>query len=205
MQDIFFEESAKTINEKSAKTKYIIGKTLSVISYALAIIWGILSISFFISIDKNWLINLIFVLIPLALFIFSGIFIGKIKDKFYVDYDYTFVSGSIRFSKVINNVKRKNIINFESKEIEKMGFIDSNEYARYNNSPNIIKHILTSNTIPYENKEFCFIFVTNKGEKYLLTIECSKDFILNIIKFANRTAFDSSFINDLTSGKRFGK
>ncbi|MBQ6922448.1 MAG: hypothetical protein IJQ66_05095, partial [Clostridia bacterium] len=101
MQDLFYEESVLTQNERSEKTKYYVFKTFSVVSYVIAVVWGIVMLMTFPFGSGNVLINILFVLIPLALFIASGIIIGKFKDRFCVDYDYTFVSGSIRFSKII--------------------------------------------------------------------------------------------------------
>lgn len=51
--------------------------------------------------DFHFLAFLLQVLIPVALFCFSGIVLGRMKNKMYVDYDYTFVTGSVRVSKVI--------------------------------------------------------------------------------------------------------
>ena len=107
MQDVFYEECAKIQNEKTSKNKYYFIKTFSVISYVLAVVWVIIVFYGFDFSGEGLLLKIIFVLLPLVMFILSGIFIGRIKDKMYVDYDYTFVSGSIRFSRVIKNIKRK--------------------------------------------------------------------------------------------------
>ena len=54
------------------------------------------------------LVFAISVLLPIALFLFFGIMLGRMKNSMYVDYDYTYVSGSIRISKIIRKIKRKN-------------------------------------------------------------------------------------------------
>lgn len=194
MQEIFYEESAKIQEETSAARKYYIAKVFMVISYVLAVIWGIFCLTLIIDL-KNILLSLIFSLIPLALFIVSGIILGKFKDKFYVDYDYTFVSGSIRFSKVIKNIKRKHIINFDTSDIEKIGLYGSELYEKYSKMPDIKTKILTSNSTPSEGKDFYYIVANVGGDKYVFIVECSELFIVNILKFTNRTVLDQEILN----------
>lgn len=195
MQEIFYEESAKIQEETSAARKYYIAKVFMVISYVLAVIWGIFCLTFLIIDLKNILLSLIISLIPLALFIVSGIVLGKFKDKFYVDYDYTFVSGSIRFSKVIKNIKRKHIINFDTSDIEKIGLYGSELYEKYSKMPDIKTKILTSNSTPSEGKDFYYIVANVGGDKYVFIVECSELFIVNILKFTNRTVLDQEILN----------
>lgn len=194
MQEIFYEESAKIQDEGSAKRKYYIAKTFMVISYVLAGIWGLFCFMFIIDV-KHVLSSLIFSLVPLALFIVSGIVLGKFKDKFYVDYDYTFVSGSLRFSRVIKNVKRRHIMNFNASDIEKIGAYGSESYERYELMPDVKKKILTSNETPEDNKDFYYFAVNTAGDKYLLVLECSELFIVNVLKFTNRTVLDQELLN----------
>lgn len=194
MQEIFYEESAKIQEESSAARNYYIAKVFMVISYVLAVIWGVFCLTFIIDL-KNILLSLIFSLIPLALFIVSGIILGKFKDKFYVDYDYTFVSGSIRFSKVIKNIKRKHIINFDTSDIEKIGLYGSELYEKYSKMPDIKTKILTSNSTPSEGKDFYYIVANVGGDKYVFIVECSELFIVNILKFTNRTVLDQEILN----------
>lgn len=195
MQDIFYEESAKIQEEASAARKYYIAKVFMIISYVLAVIWGIFCLTFLIIDLKNILLSLIISLIPLALFIVSGIVLSKLKDKFYVDYDYTFVSGSIRFSKVIKNIKRKHIINFDTSDIEKIGLYGSELYEKYSKMPDIKTKILTSNSTPSEGKDFYYIVANVGGDKYVFIVECSELFIVNILKFTNRTVLDQEILN----------
>lgn len=195
MQEIFYEESAKIQDEASAARKYYIAKVFMIISYVLAVIWGIFCLTFLIIDLKNILLSLIISLIPLALFIVSGIVLSKLKDKFYVDYDYTFVSGSIRFSKVIKNIKRKHIINFDTSDIEKIGLYGSELYEKYSKMPDIKTKILTSNSTPSEGKDFYYIVANVGGDKYVFIVECSELFIVNILKFTNRTVLDQEILN----------
>lgn len=195
MQEVFYEETATVQNTGGAKSKYYVVKTLSVISYSVAVFWLIMAIMLF-PLKGNILLNIVFAAIPFLIFLASGIVLGKMKDKLYVDYDYTFVSGSIRFSRVIKNVKRKGIIQFETGNIEKLGRFGSDTFERYMLMPEKKKQILTSNSEPYDGKNFYYIVANVGGIKYIFILECTEIFISNIIRFSNRTVIEDGFFSN---------
>ncbi len=194
MQELFYEESSKTREERSAKTKYYIFKVLSVISYVFFGVWLFLFIMFypFSGSAGQIILGMVFALLPAAMFLASGILLGKFKDKFYVDYDYTLISGTIRFSKVIKEIKRKHIVSFEASELEKIGKYGSELYEKYSIMPDVKTVILTSNVTPEENKDFYYMVVNKDGEKKMYVIECTETFIVNVLKFSKRTVVDEA-------------
>lgn len=200
MQELFYEETAAISNAGPAKTKYYVIKTFSVISYVIAVAWLLINVMIF-PLEGNVLLNILFVAIPFALFLASGIFLGRIKDKFYVDYDYTFVTGSIRFSRVIKNVKRKNILVCDTHNIEKIGRYGSNTFLRYNAMPDKKRMYLTSNIEPAEGKDFYYMVVNTNGQKYFLILECSELFLINILKFTGKLVFEDDFFNKKSGDK----
>ena len=194
MQELFYEESSKTREERSAKTKYYIFKVLSVISYVFFGVWLLLFIMFypFSGSAGQIILGMVFALLPAAMFLASGILLGKFKDKFYVDYDYTLISGTIRFSKVIKEIKRKHIVSFENSELEKIGKYGSELYEKYSLIPDVKTVILTSNVTPDENKDFYYMVVNKDGEKKMYVIECTETFIVKVLKFSKRTVVDEA-------------
>ena len=194
MQELFYEESSKTREERSAKTKYYIFKVLSVISYVFFGVWLLLFIMFypFSGSAGQIILGMVFALLPAAMFLASGILLGKFKDKFYVDYDYTLISGTIRFSKVIKEIKRKHIVSFETSELEKIGKYGSELYEKYSLIPDVKTVILTSNVTPDENKDFYYMVVNKDGEKKMYVIECTETFIVKVLKFSKRTVVDEA-------------
>lgn len=200
MQEVFYEETAAITNAGPAKTKYYVIKTFSIISYVIAVVWLLINITVF-PLQGNILLNILFVAVPFALFLASGILLGRIKDKFYVDYDYTFVTGSIRFSRVIKNVKRKNVLVFDTHNIEKIGRYGSNTCARYAAMPNKKQIYLTSNVEPAEGKDFYYIVANVNGQKYFLILECSESFLVNILKFTGKLVFEDDFFNKKSENK----
>lgn len=193
MKEIFYEESARTQDEKSASRKYYIFKTISVISYVFMVVWIILVFTAFPFGQGNIFVNILVVLIPLVLFFLSGFFIGRLKNKFYVDYDYTFVTGSIRIAKVIKNIKRKFVIKFETSSIEKIGKYASGTFEKYSSMPGITKMILTSNVLPEKDKDFYYIVLNVNGDKKLLIMECTETFMVNVLKFSNKSILEEDF------------
>lgn len=200
MQELFYEETAAITDAGSAKTKYYVVKTLSVVSYIIAVAWLLINVLIF-PLEGNVLLNILFATVPFVLFLASGILLGRIKDKFYVDYDYTFVTGSIRFSRVIKNVKRKSVLVFDTHNIEKIGRCGSNAFSRYAAMPDKKQIYLTSNTEPAEGKDFYYMVVNVNAQKYFLILECSELFLVNILKFTGKLVFEDDFFNKKSGDK----
>ena len=95
--------------------------------------------------QSNIILSTISTFIPVAIFLIAGLLFGKYRNTLYVEYDYTFVSGSIRVSKVIKNTKRYFVIKFDTFNIEKIGRYNSATYKKYELMPGIDKKILTQN------------------------------------------------------------
>ena len=116
MQDLFYEESANVLNEGSAKKKYKAFNILSIIFYVLTFFWFLFIFNFVEcnvkvdGVEKFNLFEILFSWIIFALLLFTGIIFTIIKYKCYVDYDYTFISGTIRIAKVINQAKRRLVL-----------------------------------------------------------------------------------------------
>jgi hypothetical protein len=192
MKEIFYEESATVQNEKSESTKYYIFKSLSVASYVLMVLW-IMFIFIAPILTGNTIFDIIFIVVPIILFLTSGILFGKFKNRFYIDYDYTFVTGSIRVAKVIKNIKRKFILKFESSSIEKIGKYGSNTFEKYSSMPGVTKHVFTSNYTADTGKDFYYIVANVDGDKKLMVFECTELFIVNILKFSNKSVLEEEF------------
>ncbi len=192
MREIFYEESSEIQNKKSATTKYNIFKAISIASYVMLVLWVLIV---FIAYDfsGNIIVHLIIVLVPTMLFFLSGFFIGRLKNRFYIDYDYTFVTGSIRIAKVIKNYRRRAVIKFDCSSIEKLGKYGSETFFKYEKLPGINKQILTSNYTASDGKEFYYLVVNIEGAKKLLVLECTETFMVNILKFSNKSIVEEDF------------
>ena len=201
MQEVFYEESARTLDDKGATRKYNIVRILSILSYVFLFLWIFISFNFY-GLSGLIVFDILFILIPAVMFFLTGFFLGKAKNKLYVDYDYTFVTGSIRISTVIKNIKRKFLFSFETSDIEKLGKYGSELFSKYEQMPGIKKKILTSNNSPEEGKSFYYVVANVNSDKHLLILECTDMFIVNIIKFSNKTILDEEFVKELSRSKR---
>ena len=196
MREVLYEESAVLQNQKSGNTKYYIFYTLSILMFFF-FGFQIFLLLFFTRIPEiekgNIVLNIISLLVPIALSLTLAIVFLNLKNRFVVDYDYIFVSGSIRVSKVIKNFKRKFVIKFETSNIEKLGLYDSETYNQYLKVPGIKKTILTLNSTPEEGKDFYYMVVNVNDTKNLLIFECKELFIVNVLQFSNKAIIEPDF------------
>ncbi|MBO4251522.1 MAG: hypothetical protein J5911_02540 [Clostridia bacterium] len=192
MQEVFYEESAILENRKPEIRKYNMFNVFSFVSLTLGLLWCVMAVYFY-QFKGDILLNIVALALPLSGFIVSGIVFGRFKNRFCIDYDYTFITGSVRFSKVIKNVKRQKVLEFDTQSIEVIGRYDSEKYKRFKTMPGIKKLILTSNLEPQEGKDLYYLVVATSGQKYLLILECTETFISHLIRFSSRTAPEDGF------------
>ena len=198
MREEFYEESAIIQNQKSASAKYSILSTIAVISFICA---GFFAYRIFMTFDwgeGSLIFNLIFTLGPIILFIAVGIVLNVFKKRFYIDYDYTIVTGSIRFSKVIKNKKRVFISIFDARDIDTIGKLGSNTFMKYMQMVEVKKMILTSNRVPSDGMDFYYFAVASKGVRTLYVLECSKKFIQIVLQYSRRGILDEDMKNDIS-------
>ncbi len=196
MREVFYEETVLNRDESSQKIKYNLCKWFSVFFYCLLAVW--IGIVFWLfAFAGNIVLDLIFSIVPLAIFFCLGLFLWKAKNKYCVDYDYTFVSGSVRFSKVIKGIRRIFITKFESTDVEKLGKYGSETYKKYSLMKDVSEVILTSNTTVTEGKGFYYLVVNKNALKYLYVLECTETFIVNLLKFTNKGVLDQEYLNEI--------
>lgn len=197
MIDVFCEETAICLNAAAEKKKYYVFKVLSIIFFIISVLL-ILIVLYTYDFSKisegSLLVNILFLVLPVLSGISIGILFLIFKNRYCVDYDYTFVSGSIRISKIIKEIKRKNLYKFESSAIEKIGKYGSDSYNGYIKLPNVKVVAATSNKNPAQNKEFFYMVVNGLDQhKIILILECSETFIANVLKFANRYVLEKDY------------
>jgi len=193
MREIFLEETAEVIDKKSATIKYNIFKGLSYFFYALSGIYIFISLILMrqSTFAENVLINLLIIIVPFAILFAVGVIFAFFKGNFYLEYDYTFVSGSFRVNRVVKGQTNKLIFYFDTEKIEKLGKYQSQEYFRIEAMHDVKRVFLTQNKTPAIGKNFYYIFVNKfNGRKYLLIIECGEKFIAEILPYVNFTARD---------------
>lgn len=187
--DILYEESSQPKNGKKGATIYKILQIASVFFYILGAFLAVFGLLTAISIP-----NLIFNLILAATQIGFGVLFGWFKKRFNVSYDYCFVSGELRISKVINVNKRKLVARFETEDMLQLGDVDSSSFERLKSDPTTKTVICTSNDEAGEGKFFLYILANYNGKK-LFVLECREELLVNIMKMAKRGVLDRDYVS----------
>ena len=192
MQEVFYEESVGMRDEKPAKRRY----TIFTVSGVLCIIFAIFSFMNFMFTDMNvegYVISLIVWGVLFAVMLAGAIFMFIKRHSFYLSYDYTFVSGELRISKVIHNRKRKLLYRLSDDKLILIGRIESASYKKLKAAPNSKEDILTPNVEAEEGKEFFYIQAATNVGKRILVLECRPQLISTILRYTKRNILESEF------------
>ena len=193
MQEIFYEESSLLNKDKAGLAKYRLLNIFSILSYVFAGLFVVLFWNFYNLKDFNLVLFILTALLPFAMFIAFGILLGRVKNNMFVDYDYTFVTGSVRISKVIRRIKRKNVMKFETSDILQLGKYGSESYEKLEKTPGIKRMILTSNQSPSEGNDFYYLHVATEGSNKLLVFDCSEKFMATILRYSNKNILEKDY------------
>ncbi len=210
-RDIFYEESAISANAKKGERRYKIMHIASLIFMVL----GILLFFFFVlnmpfgtpdvssmtaeeaeqvlAYTGMWKFIALFCLFNSLLFLVFWFVLFKLKARINVSYDYVFVSGELRISKVININKRKLITRFDVEEILQIGDIENKSYELLKTDPTNKEVICTPNYEAMPGKFFMYIHINDNGKKIYI-LECREQMLVNILKFAKRTVLEKDYV-----------
>ncbi len=189
--EAFYEESSIARNAKGGARKY---KILSYCSYAclaVAIAVVIFAVSF-VPVSNGW--GGFIMTISFAL-MFAGFWFvfNRLRARSNVSYDYSFVSGELRIARVININRRRLVAKFDVEDIIQIGDVESPSFDRFHADPTAKKVFCTSNVEAEEGKFFMYILANYEGKK-LFVLECREALLMNIMKFAKRTALDRDYV-----------
>ena len=188
--DVFYEESAIAGNSNKKQKKYTVISVFSSIFLVLAIFWGVVAFGFITpSVIGDW----IFWVMILAWLLGAWYLLRMWKMRINVSYDYAFVSGELRISKVININKRKLVARIDCEEMIQFGDVDNPSFDRFRNDPNVKTVLCTANDEPPEDKFFMYILAEYNGRK-LFVLECRELLLMNMLKFAKRNKLESDYV-----------
>ena len=185
--DIFYEESSIASESVREAKKYKILQIVSVIFLTLGITAIILGF-YFVSLE-GWILWAF----VCAWFFLAYFLLRKWKMRFNVSYDYAFVSGELRISRVININKRKLVARIDCEEMIQIGDVDNPSYERLSSDPATKSVICTSNNVASEGKFFMYILANHDGKK-IFVLECRETLLLNLLKFVKRTVLESDYV-----------
>lgn len=209
--DVLYEESAVNSNAKKGEKRYKILNTISWIVGLFALISafafimqliGVLSTLNFkpSSEEEKTALDMtrsLAFLTGMSLFFWGGIWLVLFswKKRVNVSYDYIFVSGELRISKVFNVNKRKFLYRISSEEIIKLGDVDNGNYDRIRSDPNTKEIVCTPNSEAAEGKFFLYVHATSPAGKRLYILECREELLVNILRFVQRGTLESEYVS----------
>ena len=200
MQDIFYEESVSLRNERPAKRMFVVFTVFG----ALSIVFAVTALFMCYMIgwndpeqvsitSKEFLIpTLVWLAVGILMIVCAVVFLKK-RHAFYVSYDYTYVSGDLRVSKVLHQRKRKHLYTIGEDRFIKIGRYGSESYKKLKASPENREDVLTPNEEAGEGKEFFYIYTGTAVGKKILLLECRLDLIATIVKHLNKNILESEF------------
>ena len=196
--DAFYEESAICKKSEKESKKYKIVNIIfwiCIVILAICLIQCIFNIPWSLSTEADYtaLTYAIFCGVQSLVFGFTAFILYKWKSRLNVSYDYIFVSGELRISKVININKRKLITRIDCADILQLGDADNAGFDRLYSDPNTKKVLCTPNEEPGEGKFFMYVLVGNNG-KVLFVLECRELLLMNILKFVRRGVLESDYV-----------
>ena len=205
--DTFYEESAVNQNAKKGEIKYKIVNALYYFFLVITIIFGLWTISS-IPIStaevkpEDLALQTLFAMIA---FVFCcslsfTILFHLVRRRINVSYDYVFVSGELRITKVFNVNKRKLVTKLTQEEILQVGDIDCPAYDRLRSDPQTKEIVCTQNLTPSEGKFFMYILATDAGKK-LYVLECREELLVNMMQYLRRDILDRDYISQAKKAK----
>ena len=202
--EVLYEENARNQKEKKQSKFYAFVNVIFWILVILAI-WLMMDLIFNLlpfkgpdSTDEEYQvawINFFGQLIFVALVVGLALFAYFIKRRINVSYDYTFVSGELRISRVYNVNRRKHVCTIYREEVMQVGDVEGNHFERLTSDPEIKVIIHTPNDVPAEDKFFMYILVKTGAQRQLHVLECREELLVNILKFVKRGALEDGYVS----------
>lgn len=183
--EVFYEETAIYKNENLARKRYVVSFITALVFFVFAFLALILVL---FSPTNMVIVPIVF----LVLFLGLGIFFFIKRNRYKIDYDYTFVSGSLRISKVFNSVKRKLILKCESESVLGIGKYNNESFIRHKSNP--MNKVVMAVANKEREEDFYYILCRDNGVNTLFVLECSKKLIDNILFFTGKMIADRDIL-----------
>lgn len=186
-------------DDRPAKRMYIVFTVLGAlcIVFALFALFSLYIVWFFTDAEQTTMTQIIITtviwVVVMILMIVGAVLMLKKRHSFYISYDYTYVSGDLRISKVMHQRKRKHLYTISENRMIKIGRYDSESYKKLKASPENKEDILTPNEEAGEGKEFFYIYTGTAVGKKILVLECRLEMISAIIRHLNKNILESEF------------
>ncbi len=197
--EVMYEESAVDQNAARSSKKYAILHVISIICLLLAGFFAVCGLYMIPGESTNEAVHAEVQAMCFLLFLQAAIFIGiwflltKWKARLNVSYDYLFVSGDLRISKVVGNRRHKLVANINCEDIQQIGDVDCESFGSLHRDPATTLVVCTSNHIAAEGKFFMYVLAAHEGKK-LFILECREELLTHILQFTRRGVLDRDYV-----------
>lgn len=194
-RDALYEESAQPVNATKQAKWYMVFHVLFILFAIAACIHLFVCIMVLPSGLKGvsgvgLAVSLILWLLPLVMLALTSFLFFRLRLRFNVSYDYTFVQDELRITKVFNGRKRKPIVTITADSILQIGYCEGTTFERtYAGMKESKPKFMTPNREPADEKEFIHILHSNSLGKTLYILECKKEMLEYLVAAAGRNKF----------------
>ena len=192
-----YEESAISTRSAREKKLYTVFQVFAIIFFVIFGIQLFLSypyISNTVTSGVSTRVKVVFVIMwvaTTAVFFLAGFFLLRVRNRFNVSYDYTYVDDELRFTKVFNGKRRKFITKITMDQVLKIGYCDK---PSFNEALRSLKGkkptVLSPNKTPEEGKDFIYLVVNTSIERRIYVLECRKIMLEHIVFAAGRNKWE---------------
>ena len=207
--EVFYEESAVNRNAKRGAKTYTVLNVVSKICLVIAafgLITGIMNIptnpTGELGQEAKELLSMLRILciggfVLAVLSFLSFLYFSYAKSLCNVSYDYVYVTGELRISKVFNVNRRKLVAMIDSNEMLQIGRVNSDSFERLRSDPSVREVVCTKNKEADTGKDFIYVLTSHNG-KTMYVLECREMLVAYMMKYVKRTVL----ANDYTSSKQ---
>ena len=191
-----YEESAGCADSKAQERRYKIFHIASLVCLIIAgvlLFVSLLLVPSMAMIENTFtkVVTIVIWFIPIVILLGCGFLFFKIKRRFNVSFDYTFVEDELRVTKVFNGKTRKYIATFKADQILKVGYVESSSFERMTAGLKGRKPVyLTPNRTPTEGKIMIYLHAASSIDNKMYILECRKELLEHIVFAAGRNKFD---------------
>lgn len=173
--DSFMEEVVVKRNRAINDVAYVLSNIAMVVSALMAVmLLQPLMAGFNIML---LIIVLFFAAVAVLLFLY--------RDRLRTEYEYTFTNGELDFAKVFNNQKRKSLGTMRVNNVEAFGPVDSNEFRKMINMPNLTR----KNWFLNREAKLYYFYYQKDGARTIIILEPSDELVGMIRKYLPANAY----------------
>ncbi len=181
--DLYYEETVEMHNSKKREVLRILFAVAAVILIVPAFYVGFLAFW-----TKTPATFAAYVIAGAAIFALAAA-LWFCRYRLVYDFDYILVNGEMKIVKVLSKRSRKLAADVKAAQIGKIGKYGSSDYLALTKNPQNKVEILSPNK-PETWKSGYYVSYTGAYGTVVLAMECTKEYIVNLVKFTGRAILD---------------